>query len=79
MATFLTSLTTSIGFFSLVFVNVMPIKIFGIYVGIGVLMAFIITFAVLPFLFYYTKPPKLVHNDQKNFWKPLMSRAYKFW
>lgn len=78
MATFLTSLTTSIGFFSLVFVNVMPIKIFGIYVGIGVLMAFIITFAVLPFLFYYTKPPKLVHNDQKNFWKPLMSRAYKF-
>lgn len=78
MATFLTSLTTSIGFFSLVFVNVMPIKVFGIYVGIGVLMAFIITFAVLPFLFFYTKPPKMVNNDQRNFWRPLMLRSYKF-
>jgi predicted RND superfamily exporter protein len=78
MATFLTSLTTSIGFFSLVFVNVMPIKTFGIYVGIGVLMAFIITFAVLPFLFFYTTPPKMVNNDQKNFWRPLMLRSYKF-
>lgn len=78
MATFLTSLTTSIGFFSLVFVNVIPIKTFGIYVGIGVLMAFIITFAVLPFLFFYTTPPKMVNNDQKNFWRPLMLRSYKF-
>lgn len=78
MATFLTSLTTSIGFFSLVFVNVMPIKTFGIYVGIGVLMAFIITFSVLPFLFFFTKPPKMVNNDQKNFWRPLMLRSYKF-
>lgn len=78
MATFLTSLTTSIGFFSLVFVNVMPIKTFGIYVGIGVLMAFIITFAVLPFLFFYTTPPKIVNNDQKNFWRPMMLRSYKF-
>lgn len=78
MATFLTSLTTSIGFFSLVFVNVMPIKTFGIYVGIGVLMAFIITFAVLPFLFFYTTPPKIVNNDQTNFWRPMMLRSYKF-
>lgn len=78
MATFLTSLTTSIGFFSLIFVNVLPIKTFGIYVGIGVLMAFIITFAVLPFLFFYTKPPKIVNNDQKNFWRPMMLRSYKF-
>ena len=78
MATFLTSLTTAIGFFSLIFVNVMPIKEFGIYVGIGVLMAFVITFGVLPFLFFFTKPPKMVKNDQKNFWRPLMLRSYKF-
>ena len=78
MATFLTSLTTSIGFFSLVFVNVMPIKEFGIYVGIGVLMAFIITFSVLPFLFYFTRPPKIVLSDRRNFWRPLMLRSYKF-
>jgi len=77
-ATFLTSLTTAIGFFSLLFVNVIPIKVFGLYVGIGVLMAFILTFSVLPVLFYFTKPPKIVNNDQHNFWGPIMQRSYRF-
>lgn len=78
MATFLTSLTTSIGFFSLIFVNVTPIKSFGIYTGIGVLMAFIITFSTLPFLFYFTKTPKIVRQQKSSFWIPLMRRAFLF-
>ena len=78
MATFLTSLTTSIGFFSLVFVNVIPIRVFGIYIGIGVIMAFVLTFSTLPFLFYYTKPPKLIRNEKKNFWLPIMRNAFLF-
>lgn len=78
MATFLTSLTTSIGFFSLVFVNVIPIQTFGLYVGIGVLMAFILTFSTLPFLFYYTKKPKVIKNESKNFWLPVMRNAFLY-
>lgn len=78
MATFLTSLTTSIGFFSLVFVNVIPIQTFGLYVGIGVLMAFILTFSTLPFLFYYTKAPKVTKNEARNFWLPVMQSAFLF-
>jgi predicted RND superfamily exporter protein len=78
IATFLTSLTTSIGFFSLLFVNVKPIQSFGLYVGIGVLMAFVFTFSSLPFLFYYTKTPKIVRKEKSNFWQPLMRRSFLF-
>jgi len=76
MATFLTSLTTSIGFFSLLFVNVIPIQDFGLYTGIGVLMAFILTYSALPFLFYVTKTPKITHNKNRDFWKPIMRRTF---
>jgi predicted RND superfamily exporter protein len=78
IATFLTSLTTAIGFFSLYFVNVIPIKTFGIYTGIGVLMAFVLTFSTLPFLFYFTKTPKIAKSEGKNFWLPLMRMAFLF-
>ncbi|MDX1652846.1 MAG: MMPL family transporter [Brumimicrobium sp.] len=78
MATFLTSLTTSVGFFSLWFVNVKPIQNFGIFVGIGVLMTFIITFSVLPFLFYHTGVPKVVKDKSSSFWFPVMRNIFLF-
>jgi uncharacterized protein len=43
LATFLTSLTTAIGFFSLCITDILPIKMFGFFAGIGVLLSFIIT------------------------------------
>lgn len=76
LATLLTSLTTSIGFFSLLFVNIIPIQDFGLYTGIGVLFAFIITYASLPFLFYVTKIPKVGSRNDRNFWKPLMRKVF---
>jgi len=76
MATFLTSLTTSIGFFSLLFVNVIPIQDFGIYTGIGVLMAFVLTYSTLPFLFYVTKVPAVGEKGKTNFWRPVMRKIF---
>ncbi|MGM0477702.1 MAG: efflux RND transporter permease subunit [Bacteroidota bacterium] len=78
MATFLTSVTTAIGFFSLLFVNVKPIQTFGLYVGIGVLMAFVLTFSTLPFLFYFTKPPRIALHEDRNFWRPILIRSLLF-
>ncbi|MCB0478374.1 MAG: MMPL family transporter [Crocinitomicaceae bacterium] len=49
LATFLTSFTTSVGFFSLVLVKVEPVADFGIYTGIGVILAFVATYGMLPF------------------------------
>lgn len=78
LATLLTSITTSIGFFSLAFVNVIPIQVFGWYTGVGVIFAFILTFATLPFLFYYTKTPALIRKQKKNYWLPILRKSFLF-
>ncbi|TNF47170.1 MAG: hypothetical protein EP305_08620 [Bacteroidetes bacterium] len=78
-ATFLTSLTTAIGFFSLYFVKVQPIQIFGIVVGIGVIIAFILTFVSLPFLFILFPSPKYIYRSKESsFWSNKL-RAWFQW
>ena len=70
MATLLTSITTSIGFFSLVFVRVEPIQVFGVVMGVGVLIAFVLTYVTLPALFYFFPGPKYVRRKkQDHFWR----------
>ncbi|MFK7785386.1 MAG: RND family transporter [Crocinitomicaceae bacterium] len=66
LATLLTSITTAIGFFSLYFVRVQPIQVFGIVMGIGVLVAFLLTFLTLPALFYIFPGPKFVREKKKD-------------
>ncbi len=47
-ATFLTSVTTAIGFATLLTSNVIPMRTFGLYTAIGVIIAYIITIFLLP-------------------------------
>lgn len=70
LATLLTSVTTAVGFFSLYFVKVQPIQVFGIVMGFGVIVAFVLTFLTLPILFYIFPGPKYVREKkQDHFWK----------
>lgn len=56
-ATFLTSLTTAIGFLSLYILPIKPIQDFGFYTASGVLFAFVITFLLVPsLLFIFSRP-----------------------
>lgn len=47
-ATFLTSVTTAIGFATLLTSNVIPMRTFGVYTAIGVMLAYLITIFLLP-------------------------------
>jgi len=77
LATFLTSITTAIGFFSLSFVNVQPIQAFGVVMGFGVLIAFVLTFVTLPVLFYLFPGPKYVRKSKKeHFWMKYLVRGF---
>ena len=77
LATLLTSVTTSIGFFSLYFVSIQPIQVFGIVMGIGVLLAFFLTFLTLPVMFYLFPGPKYVRKGSKeHFWKRFLERCF---
>lgn len=79
LATLLTSITTAIGFFSLYFVRVQPIQVFGIVMGIGVLIAFLLTFLTLPALFYLFPGPRFVREEKKNhYWYKYLQNWFTF-
>lgn len=65
--TFLTLITTAVGFLSLLFSSIKPIKDFGIYTTVGIVIAFSLTYTLLPALLYFFTPKKLVAvHDQNN-------------
>lgn len=79
LATLLTSVTTSIGFFTLYFVKVQPIQAFGVVMGFGVLIAFVLTFLLLPILFYLFPGPKHVTVKKKDhFWKNYLEKWFDY-
>lgn len=57
MATFLTSLTTAVGFLTLLTSSIRPIREFGLYTAIGVFIAFLLAFSLLPFVLMLSRPP----------------------
>ncbi len=64
-ATFLTCISTAVGFFTLMTANIQPIRDFGLYAGIGVCMAYVLAFTLLPSVLLNIKTPKIV-NATKN-------------
>jgi predicted RND superfamily exporter protein len=77
LATFLTSVTTSIGFFSLYFVDVQPLQAFGFITGVGVLIAFVLTFLLLPVLIFFLPNPAYIRpNTDDPFWKAKLSKWF---
>lgn len=67
-ATFLTSITTAIGFASLVSSSVVPMKRFGIYTAVGVLLAYLITIVFLPAAIKLTKRKLVVDEKSSSFY-----------
>ncbi len=79
VATFLTSVTTAIGFLSLLFVNLEPIQIYGLYLGIGVMIAFVLAILMLPVLIHYF-PGKVNQRDKSvnKKWDTAMNNLLRF-
>lgn len=77
VATFLTSFTTSIGFLSLLTASVQPIREFGVYTAIGVFVAFILAFTLLPSVLLLLKKPKVVSMQRnKQLWLGTLRRVF---
>ncbi len=78
-ATFFTSLTTAVGFITLMMVNIKPIREFGFYTAIGVILAFIIAILFLPATLSLLKRPKISLIDTKKiFWDKSLSKWFLF-
>jgi predicted RND superfamily exporter protein len=77
--TFLTLITTVVGFMSLMFSSIKPIQDFGLYTSIGIVIAFILSYTLLPALLYFFTPKKLVkvHSHDNNTYN--IMRKGLFW
>ncbi|PCK08199.1 MAG: hypothetical protein COA42_10350 [Alteromonadaceae bacterium] len=64
LACLLTSLTTAIGLCALILVPVVPIRNFGIFAALGVVVAFILTVVILPLLLDIWAPVKRKLKDK---------------
>ncbi|ELR73474.1 hypothetical protein C900_04326 [Fulvivirga imtechensis AK7] len=77
LATFLTTLTTAVGFATLMTASIHPIREFGLYTAIGVFIAFVVAFSLLPASLLLLPQPKiskkLVHRSA---WFGFLSRSF---
>lgn len=79
IATFLTCFTTAIGFLSLSTSNILPVKEFGFLTAIGVLIAFILAFTLLPSVLALVGIPRIVQRELHNlFWARKLHYLYSW-
>lgn len=77
-ATFFTSLTTAIGFYSLCYTDIIPIRLFGVFAGTGVLMAFIIAIIVVFTINLNSPVPKIAGNIRFDIiWTQVLASFFK--
>jgi uncharacterized protein len=63
-ALFLTSFTTSVGFLSLSITNIRILQEFGVIMGVGIGILFMITILVMPIMLFYIKIPDSIHIER---------------
>lgn len=79
MATLLTSLTTAVGFATLLTSRIDPIRNFGINAALGVMIAYVTVIFFTTALLSYLSVDQIVKiGKQQAFWDRLLERAYNF-
>ena len=77
MATLLTSITTAVGFLTLYSSRVEPIKDFGLYVAMGVMVTFVLSFLVLPSMFALIPAPRISRKrSEGTFWTKTLRKSF---
>lgn len=79
LATLLTSLTTCVGFLTLLTTSIVLIREFGLYTAIGIALAFVLAFTVLPAILLLAKRPNPRRARRTDLsWPMLLRRIYTF-
>ncbi|MBC5991740.1 efflux RND transporter permease subunit [Pontibacter cellulosilyticus] len=79
LATLLTSVTTAVGFLTLLTTAIVPIRNFGLFTAISIGLAFILAFSVLPAILLLIKKPNPIKARKVNLsWPVLLRRMLTF-
>lgn len=74
-ATFITLITTALGFLTLINSKIIPIRDFGIYTSIGVFVAFVLSFTIMPLVLNVLPQPNLkLERKGSQFWNKRLHR-----
>ncbi|GAC1367045.1 MAG: hypothetical protein NVSMB30_00060 [Hymenobacter sp.] len=74
----LSALTTSLGFFTLMTSTIRPIHNFGLFTGIAVILAFLLSFTLLPAMLVLLGKPQLREpRRQGHSWDGVLSRLFR--
>lgn len=77
-ATFNTSITTAVGFFSACITDIVPIRLFGLFAGIGVLLAFSIVMVLVFSVNIISPVPRIVNFRQyEEKWTQFLSFSFR--
>ncbi|HEX8547035.1 MAG TPA: MMPL family transporter, partial [Cytophagaceae bacterium] len=69
LATFITAVTTAVGFITLMNSNIRPIRDFGFYTAIGVFVAFALAFSFIPAILWLSPEPAVAKKTTETlFW-----------
>ena len=78
LPTFLTAVTSAIGFATLGSASIQPLREFGLYTAVGVMVAFVLAFTLLPALLLYIDPkrmlPRAIESSPWDRWLPRLFR-----
>jgi predicted RND superfamily exporter protein len=79
VATLLTSLTTALGFITLIGVNMEPVRNFGIFTAIGVVLAFVVSIIFIPSIFLLLPKPKIARvRNAHGAWEKKLGKLFIF-
>ena len=78
LATFLTSLTTAIGFLTLLTSSIAPIQDFGLYAAGGVVIAYFLAFTLLPAVLILSPAPPIEKTGSGIFWNEKLDQLHAF-
>jgi uncharacterized protein len=67
VVTFITNVTTAIGFFVLISTNIKVLMEFGLVAGLNILATFVVSIILIPSVFSYVKPPSAKHLKHLKF------------
>lgn len=73
VATFLTSITTAIGFMTLILTDSMPVKNLGIYTAVGVMITYAVTFSLLPATALLSETQRVTKTSN---WEKILKKAF---
>ncbi|QNF35924.1 MMPL family transporter [Adhaeribacter swui] len=79
LATFITAITTAIGFFTLLTADIGPIRNFGAFTGVAVIVAYVLSMTMLPaMMLLMPLPPRTAPKKEALTWPFLLRRLLLF-